>query len=366
MRFEDSNVKMWAKRRILRKPGFSICFAKQSFGTSKALSLQPKHLRILITFFLMIFLVLFWIDKGFAESYKLTKVIGERGSGPGQFNEPFDIAIDREGFLYVTDTRNFRIQKLDRDGRFVLEWGNQGEGDGFFEKPAGIAVDGEGYVYVSDYDNDYIQKFSSEGEFILKWGKGGKGEGEFDSPSGIAVDSENNLYVMDLYNHRLQKFDRDGNFLATWGKQQKVNNVKAVLFPLFPKEAPGGFYYPAKVAVGLDDRVYVSDSYNNRIQVFTKDGEYITQWGGMGFWGGRFRVASGIEIDREGYVYVADFYNDRVQKFTKDGRLVTKWGSEGNSPGQLKGPTGIAVDNEGNIYIADWGNHRIQRFKTTR
>lgn len=92
------------------------------------------------------------------------------------------------------------------------------------------------------------------------------------------------------------------------------------------------------------------------------DGKYLTQWGGMGFWRGRFRVSSGIAIGHKGNVYVADYYNDRVQKFNGAGRFITKWGSEGDKSGQFKGPTGIAVDNEGSVYVIDWGNHRIQVF----
>ena len=83
----------------------------------------------------------------------------------------------------------------------------------------------------------------------------------------------------------------------------------------------------------------------------------------MGLWGGRFRVSSDIAFDRKGRVYVADYYNHRVQVFSKDGRYLTRWGKEGSDKGEFKGPTGLAIDPAGHIYVVDWGNHRIQKFR---
>ena len=229
---------------------------------------------------------------------------GEQGAGPGQFNEPFDIAVGPEGFLYVTDARSRRVQKFTTDGAFVTQWSGKGKGKGLFEKPTGIDVSADGFVYVSDYDNDLIQKFTTDGAFVTQWGGSGEEEGFFDSPSGLSVDSEGNIYVMDLYNHRVQKFTEDGTFILAWGEKEKVNNIRSALNFLFNEGLPGMFYFPAKIAVHPDGEVYVSDSYNNRVQVFTKGGTFLRKWGGMGFWGGRFRVASDISFGRKGRVYV--------------------------------------------------------------
>ena len=76
--------------------------------------------------------------------------------------------------------------------------------------------------------------------------------------------------------------------------------------------------------------------------------------------GGSFRVSSGIAVDIKGHLYVADFYNNRIQMFTEEGSFLTEWGEEGEKIGQLKGPTDITVDDQGGIYVVDWGNHRIQ------
>jgi len=90
-----------------------------------------------------------------------------------------------------------------------------------------------------------------------------------------------------------------------------------------------------------------SDSYNNRVQVFTQDGVFLQKWGGMGLWGGRFRVASDIAFDPAGHVYIADFYNNRIQLFDADGTYRGQMGAKGEKPGDFDGATGIAISPSG-------------------
>ncbi len=186
---------------------------------------------------------------------------GSLGAEPGQFVGPFDVAVDREGFVYVTDPGNHRVQKFTRDGTFVLQWGSQGPGPGEFVKPTGIAIGPNDTLYVSDYFTDTVQQFTREGRFLRSWGKSGKQPGEFDSPAGLAVGHDGAIYVTDEYNFRIQKFTPEGRFLTAWGEKGKVNNVISALNFLFPDEREGQFYYAARVAVGPDHLVYVADSY---------------------------------------------------------------------------------------------------------
>lgn len=287
---------------------------------------------------------------------------GGKGSGKGELNEPYDIEADAEGYLYVTDARNARVQKFTQEGRFILEFGKKGKGPGEFMKPVGVAVDGEGFVYVTDYDLDRIQKFTPSGKFIQVWGSHGRGPGEFDAPSDIAAGPDGSLFVIDLYNHRVQAFDGEGRFLRGWGRKGKVNNLWSVLSVITGPGREGEFYYPAKLVFG-NGRVYVSDSYNNRIQVFTPQGKFLFQFGGMGFWKGSFRVASGVTVGPDGLVYAADYYNDRVQVFGPEGNFISSFGWEGAGKGEFKGPTGVTIG-KGKIYVVDWGNHRVQEFVT--
>lgn len=285
---------------------------------------------------------------------------GVKGSGKGEFNEPYDIEADGQGYLYVTDARNTRVQKFTPEGRFIFEFGKKGKGPGEFMKPVGVAVDGEGFMYVTDYDLDRVQKFTPSGEYVQGWGRHGTGPGEFDAPSDIAIGPDGTLFVIDLYNHRVQAFDGNGRFLREWGRKGKVNNLRSILSVITGPGREGEFYYPAKLAFG-NGRVYVSDSYNNRIQVFTLEGQFLFQFGGMGFWRGSFRVASGVAVGQGGLVYAADYYNDRVQVFGPEGKFISSVGGEGTGKGEFKGPTGVTIG-KGKIYVVDWGNHRVQEF----
>ncbi len=104
------------------------------------------------------------------------------------------------------------------------------------------------------------------------------------------------------------------------------------------------------------------DSLNNRVQVFSKDGKFLSKWGTAGSGDGEFNIPWGIEIDQKGDVYVADWRNDRIQKFTPDGRFLMKFGTSGQGDGEFNRPTGVAVDKDGTIYVADFKNDRLQVF----
>lgn len=236
-------------------------------------------------------------SKVFQKDPSSFRLIGTKGTGPGQFDEPFAIGVDLKGKIYIADARNHRIQVFDTNGKFLLQWGRQGNKEGEFERPSGIVIDSSGHVFVSDYELDRIQKFTSKGTFLTLWGQSGKQPGEFNSPSGLALDSQGHLYVTDTYNHRIQKFDTNGNFLKTWGSYEPISLVRSFFSFLINPRAKGNFNYPSRITVGSEDTVYVSDSYNNRVQAFSAKGEFQMQFGGAGILGGSFKVASGITTD---------------------------------------------------------------------
>ena len=125
---------------------------------------------------------------------------------------------------------------------------------------------------------------------------------------------------------------------------------------------PGQFEHPYGVAVDAAGQVYVADTGNSRLQVFTSSGGYITQWGSYGTGSGQFMLPLGVAVDASGNIYVADMVNDCIQKFTSSGGYITQWGSEGAGPGQFFCPWSVAVDAAGHVYVADTGNCRIQVF----
>jgi DNA-binding beta-propeller fold protein YncE len=136
----------------------------------------------------------------------LISTIGERGIEPGQFNFPTNLAIDREGKLYVVDTMNFRVQILDPAGNPLKAIGRVGDSPGSFSRPKGIAVDSDGHIYVVDAAFNNFQIFDSEGALLLFVGNSGREPGQFSMPAGAYIDAQDRLYVVDQFNSRVQVF----------------------------------------------------------------------------------------------------------------------------------------------------------------
>lgn len=137
--------------------------------------------------------------------------IGRRGTGPGEFNFPTHLTLDRRGRLYVTDAMNFRIQVFDAEGRFLRQFGHIGDGAGDFARPKGVAVDNDGHIYVVDALFDAVQIFDPTGELLLAFGDRGIEVGQFWLPSGIYIDEQDRIYVVDSFNQRLQIFQYLGD-----------------------------------------------------------------------------------------------------------------------------------------------------------
>jgi hypothetical protein len=224
---------------------------------------------------------------------------GSTGSGPGEFNwrpdNPDDgpdagfMAADADGNVYVTDSYNFRVQKFDENGEFLLEWGSQGEDDGQFVPPGvgPISIDPTGNIYVSDFA--HVQRFDSNGQFLSTFGSFGTGDGEFTGAAQVGWDSAGNLYVADLLNARFEKFDTEGNFLMSVG---------------VAGEGDGEFFLPLQVVVDSQDHVFVTDN-SNRLQVFDTNGNFIAQWTGSGVEDEPFELVGSIAIDGEDNLYIA-------------------------------------------------------------
>ena len=239
--------------------------------------------------------------------YEFVAAWGEKGDGPGQFNDPTGIAIAGNE-VFVADSRNGRIQVFDFDGNFKRQFGAPGKGMGALGRPMNLKI-AKGELYVAEYWNDRIQVFGLVGAPRRIIGGEGSGPGQFKAPGGIAVAPNGDLYVADFHNQRIQQLRADGKFIRQWGTTGKSGIWS------------GEFNYPTDVALGADGTLLVGDGYNDRVQVFAPDGRYLRKWGGpfglniYGPFNGWFATVTSLAVDRDGAVFVADFYNSRIQKW---------------------------------------------------
>lgn len=284
---------------------------------------------------------------------------GSAGNEPGQFQGPRDLAVAKDGSIYVADTDNNRIQHISQDGTILQSWGNFADVStgsapgGSFYQPWGIGVAPDGSIYIADTWNHRIQKFNSEGEFIRMWGYFGQGESPsaFWGPRDVAVDAEGRVFVTDTGNKRVVVFDADGDFLAEFGEAGL---------------GPGQFDEPVGITISEDGEVYVTDTWNQRIQVFSAVNELRYQqtreWEVYGWFGQSLDNKPYIDVDETGNVYVTDPEGYRVLQFTNKGEIVNYWGDFGIELDRFGLPAGISTDRNGGVWVSDAGNHRIMHF----
>jgi len=277
--------------------------------------------------------------------------VGGHGSGDGEFKNPVGVAVDSQGFLYVADMGNSRIQKLEpRTGSFVTKWGSPGSGPGQFRKPRAIAVDAQGHVSVLDSQTGLIQKFSSDGtQHLGSWGGNlGTGDGQF-SPHGggaadLVIDAVGFTYVSDPANHRVQKWQivsdpngmiQSATFVGWSGRCTSGSNCNV------PAERSNGFTCTATTCQ--------SNPLPVSIMVQLPDGQFLGP--------------QGLALDGAGILSVMDTGNHRVQQFnTTTGQWVRSWGMRGSSPAaQFINPGDIAVSGNDH-YVADASNQRVLKF----
>jgi sugar lactone lactonase YvrE len=157
---------------------------------------------------------------------RLQRTIGQRGDGPGEFNFPCDLAVDRD-LLWIADTGNHRIQGLTFAGAARVTFGRAGDTPGALALPKSIAVDSDGHLYVVDGRFENVQIFDRTGQLLLVFGQEGTGPGEFWLPGGICIDAADRIWVCDSFNGRIQVLD----YLKTCGQAPPQNTTTSPTAP---------------------------------------------------------------------------------------------------------------------------------------
>ena len=165
----------------------------------------------------------------------------------------------------------------------------------------------------------------------------------------MAVNSREETFVSEYgLVERVQGFRRDGRKL-----QIIFGNAGS---------GPGEFNRAEGLGIDSADRIYVADSCNHRIQIFSPDGKWLRGYGKAGSSKGELSYPYDVRVDASGFQFVCEFGNSRIQIFDAHDQPVEILGGAGAEPGQFNNPWSIALDSRGNLYVADSGNHRVQKF----
>ena len=208
----------------------------------------------------------------------------------------------------------------------------------FTSGPGGVALDGLGDTYASDFSGNRIVALTGSAAPVI--GSYGSGNGQLSEPLALAADSGGNVYVADVGNNRIEVFSPAGAYVTQWGSWGTGN---------------GQFRGLGGIVLDGNGHLYVADAGNSRIQEFTTSGSPVTQWGGQGTGNGQFSTNSpaGLAFGANGFLYAVDSGNNRIEEFNSSGTFQTAWGSAGSGQGQFENPSGIAVDASLNVYVSN-------------
>jgi DNA-binding beta-propeller fold protein YncE len=265
-----------------------------------------------------------------------------------QLVTPYGVAVDSKNRVYVADSKVRAIFIFNTETGDVELIKNGVEAR--FKWLGGLAFDDADRLYASDSGMKRILIFDPQRKV-----EGSISEGLV-SPGGLAIDNENRfLYVADAELDQILVYDADPPYklLRRIGTRDKEHRLTS----------PGDFSRPTNVAVDAEGNLYVSDTWNNRVQIFDAEGKFIRTFGKAGDGPGYFARPKGIAVDADGHVWVADSVQDRVQVFSPEGRLLIYIGGRGLLPGQFQSVAGITIDKNNRVITSEQFPGRVQMFR---
>jgi DNA-binding beta-propeller fold protein YncE len=267
-------------------------------------------------------------------------VVGEENN---RIVRPYGVYADGEGRIYVTDPGAALVHRYDtRRGRYTRLKGANGSP---LKAPIGVSGDGRGTVYVTDAELGVVFRQTPDDDELLPFITKG-----LRRPTGLAVDPQGGrLYLTDSVLDQVVVFDLSGQEKFRFGSRG---------------EEPGKFNHPTDLWLDRQGRLLVTDPLNYRIQIFSRDGVYLSDIAKeAGDASGDFSKPKGIAVDSDGNIYLADALLDDVQIFDEQGRLLLVFGDRGSRFGEFWMPAGIFIGADDTIYVADAYNYRVQTFR---
>ncbi len=322
---------------------------------------------------------------------------GNHGTGDGEFDGIKDIAID-DIYIYIADRSNHRVQIFNKTDRsFLTSVGGHGTGDGELKNPSGLTVGSGRQLYVADTDNNRIQLFTFDSG-TSRWSY--HSQFNLANPQSLYLNEttggSNMLYVfhpalsnkwssVPVTGHDLDPVDATSittnsleskvftghlNAKMAWNpvEEQLYASDRSIIVRIddeFKRSNWIGvsldqFNAPGGIAVDRSGKIYITDTYQQRILTYAQDGSFLDSWGKIGSGDGEFFQPRGIAVDSAGNIYVADTENYRIQKFRPDGTFDKKWGERGIGDGKFMEIKALVIDDADNVYVASWKT--VQKF----
>jgi DNA-binding beta-propeller fold protein YncE len=240
------------------------------------------------------------------------------------------VAVDSKDRVYFYQRKDPPVLVFDGDGNFLSGWG-----DGRLRDAHGIYIGPDDHVYVCNRDEHEVLKLTSEGRIVLTLGQRGRPalQAPFNHPADVAVAPNGDIYVADGYgNSAVHRFSAEGKHLASWGMRGAGR---------------GQFTTPHGIWVDARERVLVADRENNRVQLFSPEGDVYGEWGDL-------YHPMDVYVDRDGTVYVTDQI-PRITMYAPDGRLLAR-----GRPAAY-GAHGVWGDSRGNLYLAEMNINQVTK-----
>jgi DNA-binding beta-propeller fold protein YncE len=297
------------------------------------------------------------------------------------FNEPRGVHVDKDGIVYIADTLNHRVKKIDQENGISAYFGRGTAGLGpaieysdliKLNLPYSVVVRNN-VSLVSDQANSRIigapnKHLATTAPVAGKGGLGFSGDGQISTeaqlayPRGLVIDKDQHLYVADSLNHRIRKIEANTFTITTIAGRGNPGS-----------KGDGGLatqaelYFPNGLAISPSGELYIADTQNHKIRVLNLESGVIRTFAGTGQAGyegdggepqmARLNAPQGVAIDSKGNVYISDTFNHRIRQVRSNSNTISTL----IGPPSLLAPFGLAVDPQDNIYIADTLHHQIKK-----